>query len=283
MGTFNHNKKRNAGLVYEFLVRHISQAMVGRDERAYQTALGLVRKYYGDGTPLSEERELFTVIQSTRGVSESAARRVLGEVQRQACMTDTRKLEIKQSNLIKEANHSFGRGFWDMHRVPDYRLLATIQMVLDATRSEQRLTESVQNIQLEEGLVGYMTSTAEFAAAPPPQEDIDQLVMAITAKKFQEKYTRSLNAPQQRLLQEYIRAQVTGDDGRLDGVISEERERVMGVLTRAETQKEFVEDPEMLRRLQEARQQMTGHGERDKLVEDLMLYQSLAEEIESDA
>jgi len=283
MGTFNHNKKRNAGLVYEFLVRHISQAMVERDQGAYQTALGLVRKYYGDGTPLSAERELFTVIQSTRGVSESAARRVLGEVQRQARMADTRKLEIKQSNLIKEANHAFGKNFWDMHRVPDYRLLATIQMVLDATRSEQRLTESVQNIQLEEGLVGYMTSTAEFAAQPPPQEDIDQLVMAITAKKFQEKYTRSLSAPQQRLLQEYIRAQVTGDDGRLDAVISEERERVMGVLTRAETQKEFVEDPEMLRRLQDARQLMTSPGEQDKRVEDLMLYQSLAEEIESDA
>lgn len=288
MGTFKHNKKRNTGLVYEFLVRHLSQSMIEKNSQVYQKTLGLIRKYYGEAAPLTEEHELFTVVQGTRGVSENAARRVLGEVQRQAAKQDVKKLDIKKSNLIKEINYSFSQGFWDLHRIPDYRLLATIQMVIDASRSEKRLTESVQNIQLEEGLVQYMTSKAEYTPPSPHTEDIDQLVMAITAKKFQEKYTKTLNGPQQVLLEKYIRAQVTGDQKPLFDVINEQMNKIPISLGKARTMKEFIEDPIMMKKLDEATTEWSnisssGFHKLDETVEEIMLFQKLVEEIECDA
>ena len=74
--------KRAVRLVYEFLVRRLSQSMVERNQQAIQKTLDITRKYFGDETPLAEERELFDVIKNARGLTETAARRVIGEVQR---------------------------------------------------------------------------------------------------------------------------------------------------------------------------------------------------------
>ena len=127
--TFKHNKKRDTGLVYEFLIRKLSHAMINKNHDATQKTLEITRRYYGDGAPLSEERELFDVIRNARGLSESAARRVLGEIQRAAKEMDVKKIDIKKSNLIKEINYSFGKNFFFDYRIPEYRLLASIQMV----------------------------------------------------------------------------------------------------------------------------------------------------------
>lgn len=283
MGTFNHNKKRNSGLVYEFLVRRLSKAMIEKDDNIYQKTLGIVHKYYLAGAPIAEERELFDVVRNTRGVSENAARRILGEIQRTANRMDVKKIDIKKSNLIKEINHTFGMGFWDEHRIPDYRLLATIQMIIDASRSDQRLTESVQNIQLEEGVVQYMMSTREFSIVSAPKQDIDQLVMAITAKKFQEKYSHSLGDKQKVLLEKFIRFQVTGDDKPLFEHIQNEFKRVENALNKAMSMSEVKDDAVMSEKLNEAYVKFTESGRRtlDEEVERLMLYQTLVEEIES--
>jgi hypothetical protein len=197
---------------------------------------------------------------------------------------DAKRIDIKKSNLIKEINHGFGQNFWDEHRVPDYRLYATIQMIIDAARSAQRLTESVQSIQLEEGLVRYMTSVTEFAVAPPPNQDIDQLVMAMTAKKFQEKYSHSLNPNQKVLLEKFLRFQVAGDEKRLFEHINSEHTRITKALESEMISKEASEDPIMKEKLTEAYLRFTEGGRRtlDEEVERLMLYQKLVEEIDSD-
>lgn len=283
MGTFNHNKKRNSGLVYEFLVRRLSRAMIDKDNSVYQKTLGIVHKYYAVGAPISEERELFDVVRNTRGVSETAARRILGEVQRTARTLDAKKIDIKKSNLIKEINHTFGMSFWDEHRIPEYQLLATIQMIIDAARSDVPLTESVQNIQLEEGLVHYMMATQEFASISPPKQDIDQLVMAMTAKKFQEKYSHSLGEKQKVLLEKFVRFQVVGDEKPLMEHVQSEYKRIERALDRAAEMKEVQDDPVMKEKLDEAYIKFTEGGRRtlDEEVERLMLYQTLVEEIES--
>ena len=283
MGTFKHNKKRNSGLVYEFLVRHLSQAMIDKDSNSYQKTLGFVRKYYGENAPIAEEHELFTVVQNTRGVSENAARRILGEVQRQANTIDNKKLEIKKSNLIKEINYTFGQGFWDSHRIPDYRLLATIQMVIDAARSKQQLTESVQNIQLEEGLVQYMTTTSQYTPPVPPREEIDQLVMAITAKKFQEKYSKSLNSDQQVLLEKYMHFQVDGDENKFREFLHKRKSDMTAALGSYFSNVEFVKDQLMTQKMNEAMTKFNSlpFGVSDEFISEMMLFENLVEEVKS--
>jgi hypothetical protein len=284
MASFKHNKKRNTGLVHEFLVRRVSQSMVDGDKGLYQKTMEILRKYYAEGTVLSEERELFDVIRNTRGVTESAARRILGEIQRAAKVQDARKIDIKKSNLLKEVNHAFGPAFFTTHRVPEYRLLASIQMVVDATRAETLITESVAKIQLEEGLIQYMTTKGDYAvkAAPTAKSEVDALVMRMVAKRFEEKYAKALTAPQKVLLEKYIRYQVTGDEQPLRKLVDDESKRVVAVLEKASCMKEVIEDERMTAKLNEARAKFGKDRDLDAAVENLMLYQKLVEEIESD-
>jgi hypothetical protein len=284
MATFKHNKKRNVGLVYEFLVRRLSSAMVSQDKQTYGKTLEILRKYYTDGNVLSEERELFEVIRNTRGVSENAARRILKEVQKQACKIDSKKCDIKKSNLLKDINYSFGRDFFAEHRVPEYRLLASIQMVIDGSRGDAMLSESVAKIQLEEGLIQYMTTKGDYSVkATATKGDIDQLVMKMVAKRFEEKYSKSLIGPQKMLLEKFIRYQVVGDAKPLVEMVMSEMKRINAALVEAKSMKEVIEDKVMGDKLEEAHSKLLAHGALplEKQVEDVMLYQKLVEEFKT--
>ena len=281
---FKHNKKRDTGLVYEFLIRRLSQTMLDGDKDGQRTALGIVRKYFDQSSgPLSEERELFDVIRNTRGVSENVARQVLSEVQKAARKMDVKKLDIKKSNLIKEINYSFGQDFWDNHRIPDYRVLASIQMVIDASRGDANLTESVSKIQLEEGLVQFMMTKSGAVLAQPSKSEVDQLVMRMVAKRFEEKYSKTLSTPQKKLLEKYVRYQVSGDDKQLSDFLLDEMVRISKSLDAALAMNEFTEDKFMLEKLVEAKKLFPTVGNKpvDYRVEEVMMYQKLVEEIES--
>jgi hypothetical protein len=286
MGTFKHNKKRNTGLVYEFLVRRLGQSMIEKDKVNYARTLEILRKYYSEGSILAEERELFEVVRNTRGVTESAARRILTEVQKHASAMDRKKIDIKKSNLIKESNYAFGLDFFDQHRIPEYRLLASIQMVVDASQGPGHLNESVSKIQLEEGLVQYMTSKGDYTVKSTNQSEIDTLVMKMIAKRFEEKYSKSLIGTQKVLLEKYIRMQVTGDERLFKDYITSECKRISESLDKASTMREIIEDQTMAAKLSEARQNWDSTQGKSQVleavVEDVMLFQKLVGEIESD-
>lgn len=283
MGSFKHNRKRNSGLVYEFLVRRLGQSLVEHDKKGCARALDIMRRYYSPGAPLAEERELFEVIRNARGLTESAARRIMAQVSAAAVRLDHKKLDIKKSCLIKELNLTFGQGFFAEHRVPEYRLLASIQQVVDACQKQGVLTEDVARIQLEEGLVQYMTTRGSYVKPGPQRSEVDALVMRMAAKRFGEKYSSALIPAQKRLLEKFIRYQATGDSRPLMEFIAAEERRILAAIEKAEAMKEVREDQVMSQRLAEAKLgQAVEIGDIDKRVEVTMLYQKLAGEIESD-
>ena len=97
---FKHNKKRNSGLVFEFLVRQMSSDMLDGNAARYAKAVDITRRYFSEGMILSKEKQLHDVLRNTRGVTESRARRVLAEVMRHSRALDSKTLEIKKNNLI---------------------------------------------------------------------------------------------------------------------------------------------------------------------------------------
>jgi hypothetical protein len=208
----------------------------------------------------------------------------MGEIQRHAKGMDAKVIDIKKSNLIKDVNYTFGQGFFSEHRVPEYRLLASIQQVVDAYRGSVALLESVSKIQLEEGLVRYMMTRGDFAEKVAQKSEVDQLVMQMVAKRFNEKYSGSLIGPQKVLLEKYIRFQVTGDERPMSEFIDFESLRISRAMDRAMAMKEVDADPEMRKKLVEAKERFDRPftGPIEKTVEDVMMYQKLAEEIDSD-
>lgn len=281
--SFKHSKKRNSGLVYEFTVRHLARTVIDRDAAGYRRTLDIVRRYFGPGSPLASELELFHAVRASRGLGEQAARRVLREVIVAAARLDHRLLEIKKSNLIREVNHSLGQDVFSRYRVPEYRMLASLQLLINSARGKTSLRERVEQVvQLEEGIVRYM-----MADGPQPHVDVrpevDRLVLSLTTQKFQERYGKSLSAGQRKVLESYARSLITGDDTRFRKVFSSEIARSRAVLQGSSSMDEFREDPVMGARLIEAIQKVDSMAEGDPSgsVCELMLVQRLVEEIEN--
>ena len=68
-----HNKRRNAGLLYEFLVRTISQALVEGNQKKSSTALKILRRHFKPGTELHKEFRLINALVRSTVSSESVA------------------------------------------------------------------------------------------------------------------------------------------------------------------------------------------------------------------
>ena len=68
--SFRHSKKRNSGLLYEFLIRRMSLSMVNGDKPSYDKASSILKRYFSAGMPLATEKEIFDVVVSSRGLQD---------------------------------------------------------------------------------------------------------------------------------------------------------------------------------------------------------------------
>lgn len=279
---FKHQKRKNTGLVYEFTVRQMARQLVDRDVRGYRRTYDVARRHFGPGSYLSKELELFNVVRSSRGLPEAAARKVLQEVMAHAARLDGTHLEANKWALVRDANREFGRDFFSKHRVPEYRLLASLQLLFNSARAAN-LRERVESIKhLEEAVVRYMTTPE--CEVPRDARQVDRLVLELAAGKFQEKYGKSLLPQQKKLLECYVRSIVTGSTDRLTAAMEAEVSRVKLALSEATRAEEVVSDHVMRERLSEARTKLEGvkGSASAEAVQELMLYQRLVEELKKD-
>lgn len=284
--TFKHNKKRNSGLVYEFLVRRMGLSMVDKDPESYSKAFSIIKKYYSDGQPLAKEREAFEVISKSRSLNENTSRRVLSEIKKHILNLDAKKLEIKKSNLIKEIHYSFGQDFFDIHRIPQYRLYASIQMLLEQYKksASNNISEGVNRIQLEEGIVKYMMSTPESEKNVIRGEKVDNLVAAIAMKKFEERYSGSLNESQKKTLRRFMNYSMTQNSEQFTREMEEEKKSLLESIKKSVDMKYFKEDSIMKERLSEALSSLNklNNLTSESSVQEILLYHKLVQEMNSD-
>lgn len=279
-----HRKKRNVGLVYEFLLRKMSERMLEGDGDGFAEAVDVARRFFSEGMPLARERELFETVRTARGLDGPAARRVLSEVLEASRSLDAEETERQKSLLIGEVNRRFGRDFFARYRLPEYRLLASIQLALDGARG-RRLSEAADRVRLEEALVGYMASSADALPADLQAEGrVDGTVYRLALKKFDDRYGRNLGPRQKKVLGEYVRFLHTGDRRRFLGFLGEQRGLVRAALSQGARLEEVRKDPVMAERLQEAAAKLRSlePSTEDSAVSEMLLFARLAEELESD-
>jgi len=279
---FKHNKRRNSGLVYEFLVRKMSESLIDKDSRSYKCALAITKKYFAAGQPMAKERQLFEIIASTRGVKPNVARRVLAEVIIVAKKLDHRLIDIKKSNAIKEIHRAFGKNLFSDYKFADYKAYASIQMLINGCNPKSTINESVQRVHLEEALINYMSVDTKRHAIT---EKIDPLVYSITVKKFNERYNDTLCESQKRLLKKYVVALASENSSRLvTAMLVVERKRLLFEMQSAHGVKEIHEDKQMIKKLKDAENMLRELNLRESHsshVEDMLLYCKLVEELNS--
>jgi len=201
----SHNKKRNVGLVYEFLVRYISKALVeGRSDSA-QRAVAILNRRFKPGTQLYKEFRLFNSLLVTHVSSANVVNTIITEARQATRRLNMRSLDNEKSALIREINHSLQDPNFFNQKISDYRTYATIQTLLNDWRSGDDIDIS-KMATLEDNLTEWIMT--ERAATEDIQSqkssDVNDMVVSIMSEKISKKYQGVLSDEQQALIKEYV-------------------------------------------------------------------------------
>lgn len=281
---FKHNKRRNSGLIYEFLLRKISDSILEKDLKGSKKAFNIIKKYYKKGSPLYEEKVLFDTINQTKEVSDRVANGILKEVSRSARRLNFKTIDIKKSSLLKEINHTFGQSFFSTYVIDDYKALASIQLFINGCNPKSTLMENVQRIELEESLIKFMIYEHSKAQVNE-YEQVDELSYRIAVDKFNKRYSDSLNESQKNLLSSYTTSLSSiKNKHKFSKYLNEQRNNLLSFLKKSHKLEEIKSDKLILKKLDIAEsilENMSFKNVGSKEVENLMLYCKLVEEITS--
>lgn len=281
MKKLSHNKKRNVGLVYEFLTREVSSALVAGDKPRAAKAIAIIDRHLSAGSVLHEELSLHRQVMESRGISERLAKRIIDELKSSGIRfsADFTRRSAAKTALIHEVNRCFGQEIFDRYRIPDYTAHASVNILM-SRGVDSRLDEAVDAAKVEEHLTEYLTSKP----TGPTKFDRDASLYAYKTAVglFEKEFGKELSAPQSALLKEYVRVSLGGNPAPFQRTFEKQKKELREVLRLRRSDEVFKSDTEMAGRLDEA---ITGLDTLDpsseEAVERLMLYHNLRKEIES--
>jgi len=216
-----HNKKRNIALIYEFLVKTISTALVENNKPASSKALKIIRQHFRPGTELYKEFRLINSLIRTTVSSEAVAASILQEAKSYARALDPKELDRQRSLLIRSINHTLGESVYDQH-VNEYRMMATIQTLINDWRTTGADLERMARY--EDQVVRWLVTEK---VQQPDQHISDEssgsarLLMQLMMRKLNEKYAGVLSEEQRSIIRSYAFSTASEDISAIKQRLSE--------------------------------------------------------------
>jgi len=105
MKKLKHSKYKNAGILFELLVRQVTADILNGQEDS--KANGILRKYFSESTELGRENRLYRIILEEKAKDTSAADRLLETILRTRKKLDEKALNVQKYNLVKEIRFVF--------------------------------------------------------------------------------------------------------------------------------------------------------------------------------
>ncbi len=202
MRKVKHNKIRNTGLLFEFLLRQITSDVLNKDQNS--KAVSIVKQRFNENTELGKELALYNILITKKFQSDSKADYFINEVMKTRSDLNNSILRREKYNLIKEIQSNYNLQKFMSSKVPNYKVFASIYKLFEYnTLSPDEKTESFFNIVEHVTTEDNNVRLSETVKALPDDEDLRILTYRTLLEKFNQKYTK-LSGAQKNLLREYI-------------------------------------------------------------------------------
>lgn len=208
MQKLKHNKKRNTGLLYEFFTRYIGKAILENRDSDIGKAKTLLKKHFNKGTDTYKELKLFKALSESAVTSREQALHLISRVRETVKLQSQARLDLEKTSLIHEVNANLNADLFFEETIPDYKKLATIQVLLNTWRDETLKEAISETVQLEERLVEFMLEKRDCSeqlleATQMTNEDVDRLVVNIMTEKVNKRYN-NLNPEQKDIIRLFV-------------------------------------------------------------------------------
>ncbi len=202
MRKVKHNKIRNTGLLFEFLLRQITSDVLNKNNNS--KAVSIVKEKFNENTELGKELALYNILITKKFKSDSKADYFINEVMKTRSDLNNSTLRREKYNLIKEIQSNYDLQKFMSSKVPNYKTYASIYKLFEyKTLSPDEKTESFFNIVEHVTTEDNNIRLSETVKTLPDDEDLRILTYKTLLEKFNQKYTK-LSGAQKNLLREYI-------------------------------------------------------------------------------
>lgn len=202
----NHNKKKNAGIVYEQLVSLVTRLAANKKHTEAKAVVEIVKKHFKKGSLLNKEKKLFDCLTEQYGYDEKTAERILSETVEQAKLISENQLEKEKINLINDINKHVSA---ELYNIPlkNYKDLASIQILFNETRNGFKYSEPKERIKIQNNILKSLTKPKIIKE----DVEIDSFTYKILVNKFNKKYNKIINEDQKEVLKGWLNYLVTSD------------------------------------------------------------------------
>ena len=202
MRKVKHNKIRNTGLLFEFLLRQITSDVLNKNNGE---AVTIVKEKFNENTELGKELALYNILITKKFKSDSKADYFINEVLKTRGDLNNSRLRRERYNLIKEIQSNYDLQKFMSSKVPNYKTYASIYTLFEYNKSlsPDQKTESFFNIVEHVTTNDKSIKLSETVHTLPDDEDLRILTYKTLLEKFNQKYTK-LSGAQKNLLREYI-------------------------------------------------------------------------------
>lgn len=213
MKKLKHSKYKNAGILFELLVRQVTADILNGNEES--KANSILRKYFSESNELGKENALYRVIIEEKTKDQSTADRLLDTIIRSRKRLNERAINVQKYELIKEIKENYPIDDFLKGSISNYKLLASIYKVFDDAVNEVQsdpreifkarscIVESIAAPKTPSRLVTEDEKKDIIKVYQQQNEDVRLLAYKLLVDSFNEKY-KGLDDKQKVLIREYI-------------------------------------------------------------------------------
>ena len=208
MSKFKHNKKRNIGIIYELLLRHMSNALIEGNKKSLKYATRLIEKRFNKNSELYKEFKVFNAISNVTSQRTEIAAALILESKNSCKSINEKKLEKEKRQLIHDINHNIipkDNKFY-YRSLDNYRDLGTIQLALNEWKKKTK--GSIKNlIEIEEKIINIITKEKNNINYDDhvnmlKESESNKLIYKIMTEKINNKY-EDMSYRQKKILKSY--------------------------------------------------------------------------------
>lgn len=209
MSNIKHNKFKNSGILFELLVRQITNDTLSSKD---SPAVDILKKYFVK-SELGKEYKLYDTLFKSTQLSETKANIIIEEVLKASRKLNRTALKKEKYNLINEIKKHYNLEEFFKSKLPNYKSQASLYTLIEVYNT-QDLVDPNQIISNKMTLLETLTTQPitetevrenvleEFKKY---DKDLRILTYQVLLEKFNGKYG-SLNNDQKLVLREFINA-----------------------------------------------------------------------------
>ena len=129
MAKFKHNKLKNTGLLFEFLLRQVTVDVLNKEDKS--KALQIIKKRFNENTEVGKELGLYTLLLKSKYKDDKKADFFLSEILRQRGKLNQPTLSREKYNIIKEIKVNYDSKDLFSAKLDNYKQYASIYKLFE--------------------------------------------------------------------------------------------------------------------------------------------------------